>query len=199
MVLALDSEVMESLARSIFPYGKTMSFQPPSVLQVACRQIPSWGRIPNTSIQSKPLMIYHGAFNATAAELTQRLEAVGEVMPQWVYTMYCQTHFHSTTNEVLAVVAGRARLCFGGEDNPNRFEPTVQRGDLIIVPAGVGHRLLDDEGQEPFKMVGSYPRDKQWDMCYGQPGEEGKIKGIRNVAWFHRDPLYGDNGPSLHV
>ncbi|KAJ5161600.1 RmlC-like cupin domain-containing protein [Penicillium capsulatum] len=176
-----------------------MSFYPASDIQVTSRLIPPWGYIPNTSIQSKPLMIYHGAFNATAAELTQRLETVGEVMPQWIYTMYSQTHFHSTTNEVLAVVAGRARLCFGGEGNPDRFEPTVRQGDLIIVPAGVGHRLLNDEGDEPFKMVGSYPHHKQWDMCYGQPGEEEKVEGIRSVAWFHRDPLYGDTGPVLHV
>ena len=174
-------------------------FHPPSDIQVTRRQIPAWERIPNTSIQSNPLMIYHGAFNATPAELTRRLEAVGEVMPQWTYTMYSQTHFHSTTNEVLAVVAGRARLCFGGENNPERFEPTVQRGDLIIVPAGVGHRLLDDVGRESFKMVGSYPHQKQWDMCYGQPGEEERVNGIRNVEWFHQDPLYGADGPALHV
>lgn len=176
-----------------------MTFNPPSDIQVTCRQIPSWQGVPNTSIQSKPLMIYHGAFDATPAQLSRRLEETGEVTPQWVYTMYSQTHFHSTTHEVLGVVAGRARLCFGGEENPQRFEPTVQCGDLIIVPAGVGHRLLDDVGDEPFKMVGSYPHQKQWDMCYGRPGEEKKVQGIRHVEWFQRDPLYGENGPALHV
>ena len=113
--------------------------------------------------------------------------------------MYKQTNFHSTTHEVLGVVSGRARLCFGGEGNPQRFEPTVKRGDLIIVPAGVGHRLLDGEGEEPFQMVGSYPNHKQWDMCYGRAGEEEKVESIRDVAWFDRDPLYGDDGPALHV
>jgi len=176
-----------------------MAFNSPDKIQVTCHHIPSWNRVPNTSIQSKPLMVYHGAFNATAAELTRRLKSIGEVVPQWEYTMYSQTHFHSTTHEVLGVVAGRARLCFGGEENPGRFEPTVQRGDLIIVPAGVGHRLLNDEGDVPFKMVGAYPPQKEWDMCYGKPGEETKVQGIQNLEWFHQDPLYGKDGPVLHV
>jgi uncharacterized protein YjlB len=176
-----------------------MSFHPPSDIQVTSRQIPAWQGIPNTSIQSKPLLIYHGAFDATPAELESRLAAVGEVVPQWLYTMYSTTHYHSTTHEVLGVVAGQARLCFGGEGNPGRFEPTVHRGDLLIVPAGVGHRLLEDQGDTPFKMVGSYPPGKQWDMCYGEAGEEKKAREIQNLAWFHHDPLYGDDGPALHV
>lgn len=176
-----------------------MQIIPATEIRVTYRQIPSWDRIPNTSIQSRPLIIYHGAFDATPADLTRHLQAVGEVEPQWTYTMYSQTHFHSTTHEVLGVVAGCARLCFGGEDNPERFEPDVQRGDLIIVPAGVGHRLLQDKGQVPFEMVGSYPLGKQWDMCYGRPGEEAKVQQISQIPWFDRDPFYGDDGPALHA
>ncbi|KAJ5091550.1 hypothetical protein NUU61_006420 [Penicillium alfredii] len=178
-----------------------MPVHPVSKIQVSMRQIPKWKRIPNTVIHSKPLMIYHGAFDASAAELSAHLKMVGEVVPQWVNTMYSQTHFHSTTHEILGVVAGGARLCFGAEQNPQRFEPTVHRGDIIIVPTGVGHRLLDDlvEGGEQFKMVGAYPPHKDWDMCYGQPGEEEQVQGIQNVPWFSRDPLYGNNGPILNV
>lgn len=177
-----------------------MSFNPPSSVQVTSRQIPKWERIPNTSIQSKPLLIYHKAFTASPSELSARFEQAGEVIPQWVYSMYKQTHFHSTTHEVLGVVSGRARLCFGGEQNPGRVEPIVEKGDLIIVPAGVGHRLLDDLGpNDSFTMVGAYPHGKDWDMCYGRPGEEGNIKNIENLEWFHGDPLYGTDGPVLHV
>lgn len=94
--------------------GRNMTFNPPSEIQVTRRQIPSWKSIPNTEIQGYPLMVYHAAFDATSTQLKRRLELIGEVMPQWVYTMYSQTHFHSTTHEVLGVVAGRAKLCFGG-------------------------------------------------------------------------------------
>jgi len=87
-------------------------------------------------------------------------------------------------------------LCFGGEDNPGRIEAAVEKGDVIIVPAGVGHRLLDDYSSG-FEMVGSYPKGKNWDMCYGKDGEESKVKGISGLGWFERDPLYGDDGPLL--
>ena len=112
--------------------------------------------------------------------------------------MYRQSHFHSTSHEVLCVASGKARLCFGGEENPERVEAVLQRGDVMIVPAGVAHHLLQDiDGG--FLMVGSYPTDKDWDMCYGREGEEEKVKGIRSLGWFKRDPIYGDQGPSLHV
>ncbi|CEN62626.1 Putative Cupin domain protein [Aspergillus calidoustus] len=178
-----------------------MPIKPHSDIKVTCRQIPEWERIPNTSLQSKPLMIYHQAFDASADELCEHLEKVGEVSPSWVYSMYSQTHFHSTSHEVLGVVSGSARLCFGGEGNPDRFEPTVAKGDLIIVPAGVGHRLLSepDKSGGSFKMVGAYPVNKSWDMCYGEPGEEAKRQNIPTLGWFQRDPLYGRDGPALQV
>ncbi len=88
------------------------------------------------------------------------------------------------------------KIGFGGEDNPERVEPLVQKGDVIIVPAGVGHRLLDDFSSG-FEMVGSYPQGKQWDMCYGKKEEESKVKGIADLNWFEKDPLYGDEGPVL--
>lgn len=87
--------------------------------------------------------------------------------------MYSTTHFHSTTHEVLCIASGRARLCFGGEDNQ----------DL-------------DSG---FEMVGSYPKGKDWDMCYGREDEKANIEAIKDLAWFDKDPIYGDEGPALQV
>lgn len=85
---------------------------------------------------------------------------------------------------------------FGGEENEGRVEEEIKQGDVIIVPAGVGHRLLEDlDGQ--FKMVGSYPKGSNWDMCYGAEDEEEKIKKIKELEWFEKDPLYGDSGPTL--
>ena len=87
---------------------------------------------------------------------------------------------------------------FGGEGNNARVEAEVEKGDVIIVPAGVGHRLLDDYGSG-FEMVGSYPKGKRWDMCYGKKEEEAKIEAIASLGWFERDPLYGEDGPVLHI
>ena len=95
-------------------------------------------------------------------------------------------------------MSGKAKLCFGGEGNPGRVEMTVGTGDVIIIPAGVGHRLVEDfEGE--FTMVGSYPKGQSWDLCYGREGEEQKVEAIRALGWFDRDPVYGDEGPALNV
>jgi uncharacterized protein YjlB len=108
--------------------------------------------------------------------------------------MYSQTHYHSTTHEVLCVFNGRAKLLFGGESNPGKVEMEVKAGDVVVVPAGVGHRLAEDiEGG--FQMVGSYPKGCSWDMCYGKRGEESKAEAVGKVEWLTKDPLYGDDGP----
>ncbi|KAK8023517.1 hypothetical protein PG993_011583 [Apiospora rasikravindrae] len=175
---------------------------PLSSLRVSKHQIPVHHRIPNTSIQHKPLLHYHAAFareSSSASAIESHLAAVGVVDPQWRYTMYSTTHFHSTTHELLCIARGGARLCFGGEDNPGRVEASVSRGDVILVPAGVGHRLLEEEGHEGFEMVGSYPKGCSWDMCYGKEGEEAKVEGINRLAWFEKDPVYGEEGPALDV
>lgn len=112
--------------------------------------------------------------------------------------MYRTSHFHSTAHEVLCVVSGRAKICFGGEDNPGRVEHLAAEGDVMVVPAGVAHRLSEDITGD-FSMVGSYPPGQHWDMCYGREGEEAQVKGIESLAWFDRDPIYGDDGPVLKM
>lgn len=169
-------------------------------LKVLSHQIPAHKLTPNTSLQHKPLLIYKSCFppNTNASSIERHLKDVSVVTPQWRYTMYSTSHFHSTTHEVLCIASGRAKLCFGHEDNPDRVEQVAEKGDVIVVPAGVAHRLLEDlDGG--FDMVGSYPKGKEWDMCYGRQGEEKKVEGIRGLGWFGRDPLYGDEGPVLDV
>ncbi|KAF3021397.1 hypothetical protein E8E14_001835 [Neopestalotiopsis sp. 37M] len=181
----------------------TSRLTPIASLRVSKYQIPAHNLIPNTSKQNKPLMHYHGVFppTITASAIETHLGSLGVVKPQWRYTMYSTTHFHSTSHEVLCISSGRATLCFGGEDNPSRVELEAQRGDVLIVPAGVGHRLLREaEGADgDFEMVGSYPPGCNWDMCYGKRGEESKVKSIEKLPWFTRDPIYGDQGPALNL
>ncbi|KAI6873161.1 hypothetical protein KC343_g9944 [Hortaea werneckii] len=170
-------------------------------LQVLTHQIPSYHLVPNTTLHNKPLLIYRAAFPpplTNASLIESHLTSVGVVAPQWRYTMYSTSHFHSTSHEVLGIANGRARLCFGHEENEGRVVEEVRKGDVVVVPAGVAHRLMEDlEGG--FAMVGSYPKGCNWDMCYGQAGEEAKIEKIKDLPWFTRDPVYGDSGPVLDV
>lgn len=172
---------------------------PVASLCVSRHLIPAHNLIPNTIIQNKPLLHYHGAFplsTLTAAAIESHLTSIGVVEPQWRFTMYSTTHFHSTTHEVLCISKGKAKLCFGGEGNPGKVEKDVEQGDVLILPAGVGHRLLEDL-TGGFEMVGSYPKGYNWDMCYGKKGEESKVQSIAELPWFERDPIYGDDGPIL--
>jgi uncharacterized protein YjlB len=171
---------------------------PLAFLQVSSHQIPAFKGLPNTSVQNKPLLIYHSAFrgNFEASDIERHLKNVAVISPAWRYTMYSETHFHSASHEVLAIASGKAKCCFGGEDNPGRVEPVLERGDVVIVPAGAAHRVLEDYGG--FQMIGSYPIGEQWDMCYGRKGEEEKVKSITGLGWFERDPKYGDKGPTLN-
>ncbi|KAI7531991.1 hypothetical protein KC331_g13809 [Hortaea werneckii] len=170
-------------------------------LQVLTHQIPSYNLTPNTALQKKPLLIYRSAFppSLTNASLIEdHFTSIGVVAPQWRYTMYSTSHFHSTSHEVLGIASGRARLCFGHEENEGRVVEELRKGDVVVVPAGVAHRLMEDvEGG--FSMVGSYPKGCNWDMCYGHAGEEAKIEKIKDLPWFTRDPVYGDSGPVLDV
>lgn len=93
---------------------------------------------------------------------------------------------------------GKAKLCFGGEENSGRVEPTVEKGDVMVVPAGVAHRLMDDTSGD-FQMVGCYPKGMYWDMCYGREGEEEKVDKINQISWFNKDPVYGMEGPVMDV
>jgi uncharacterized protein YjlB len=198
---------------------------PLSQLRVSRYFIPAYGAFPNTSIHpGRPLLIYHGCFTITTTTTTtttttrvssssmaktveSHLRHIGVVDPAWRYTMYRQHHYHSTTNEVLVVVShSRAELCFGGsegKENEGKVVVEVERGDVMVVPAGVGHALLrelgDGDGEGTFEMVGSYPVGAEdWDMCTGKQGEKGDEWGnVAKVRWFERDPVYGDEGPVL--
>lgn len=87
---------------------------------------------------------------------------------------------------------------FGHESNPEKLEVIVEKGDVLIIPAGVGHKLLDDF-HSGFELVGSYPRGMHCDMCCGKNGESGKVNGIAGLPWFEKDPVYGDDGPLLKI
>jgi len=170
---------------------------PLASLKISTHLIPSHAFLPNTTPHSHPLIIYHAAYPpSTPPSAIETLLTKNSITPQWRYTMYTTTHYHSTTHEVLCVVAGRAKLLFGGEKNPGKVETEVKAGDAMLVPAGVAHRLLEDV-DGGFEMVGGYPVGCGWDMCYGKSGEEDKMKAVANVEWLEKDPIYGEDGPAL--
>lgn len=60
----------------------TAKLTPLSSLRVSRHQIPAYNLIPNTSIQHKPLMVYHAAFQgASASTIESHLKKIGVVEP----------------------------------------------------------------------------------------------------------------------
>ena len=70
---------------------------------------------------------------------------------------------------------------------------TARAGDVIIVPAGVSHKNVN---QSPdFRVVGAYPRGQMWDMNYGKTAERpGADENIKNVPLPATDPVFGKTG-----
>ena len=144
------------------------------------------GYIPNSRF---PVLLYRNAFtarsNAGAAWLEKRF-ATNNWTNSWRNGVYAYHHYHSTSHEVLGVYAGSARLQLGGEQGQ---QVHVQAGDILVIPAGVGHKNL---GSEQLGIVGAYPEGRHWDVNRGLPNE--RPQADQNIAALPipaTDPLLG--------
>lgn len=151
------------------------------------------GRIPNNP--GLPLLVYSRAL-ATTGDLPSICE---ELFRQngwggaWRDGVFPYHHYHSTAHEVLGVVRGTARIAFGGEAGT---VTEVEAGDVVVIPAGVGHCNLGSSGD--FLVVGAYPAGQSWDLRTGEPGERpGVLGNIRKVPLPEADPVFGEAGPLL--
>lgn len=150
------------------------------------------GHIPNSRL---PLLIYPHAVPKQDAdpETMERLLEKGGWPPRWRSTIFPYHHYHSTAHEVLAVASGEARVLMGG---PKGDELTISAGDVIVIPAGVGHRRLASSPE--FLVVGGYPPGEDWDLLRGLPGERPLAdRNIEKVPMPKTDPVFGAGGPLL--
>jgi uncharacterized protein YjlB len=144
------------------------------------------GQIPNSKY---PLLLYRNAFNLRNDEGAEWLEkhfATNNWTNSWRNGVYSFHHYHSTSHEVLGVYSGEALLHLGGEQGQ---KIKVQAGDIIVIPAGVGHKNL---GSDNLGIVGAYPDGRSWDVNKGLPGERpGTDKTIAALPIPVTDPLRG--------
>ncbi|HTF20415.1 MAG TPA: cupin domain-containing protein [Chryseolinea sp.] len=147
------------------------------------------GKIPNSNY---PLLIYQRAFNLRGDEGAEWLEqrfASHDWMNTWRWGVYAFHHYHSNTHEVLGVFRGNALLHMGGEKG-QKLE--VSAGDIIVIPAGVGHKCLTHS--DDFTVVGAYPGGLEPDLMKGTPDERPNAdKRIAAVPLPLADPLLGRN------
>ena len=99
-------------------------------------------------------------------------------------------HFHSTSHEALAVVAGGATLELGG---PQGESFDVGPGDVLVLPAGTGHRRAT--ARAGFTVVGAYPPGQEnYDLLRGDdPAEvEAARRRIEALGPPPQDPVGGE-------
>ena len=142
------------------------------------------GKIPNNKL---PLLIYRNALPGLDASKLQKQFAANNWTNAWDNGVYAFHHYHSTSHEVLGVYAGSALLHLGGEKGE---KVKVEAGDIIIIPAGVGHKNLS--ASNDFGVVGAYPNGLDWDLLKGEPGERPKAdKNIEALPIPELDPVHG--------
>lgn len=145
------------------------------------------GMIPNSKY---PLLVYQKAFNQTGEKAADWLEqkfAGNNWTNTWRWGVYPFHHYHSNTHEVLGVFQGNALLHLGGEKGQ---KVEVQAGDIIVIPAGVGHKCISHS--DDFTVLGAYPNGLNPDLKRGEKGERPATdQNIAAVAFPGADPWMG--------
>ena len=153
------------------------------------------GSIPNSRYA---VLVYRGAIDLENPDLASSMEerfASNHWTDSWRNGIYPFHHYHSTSHEVLGIYRGSATVRLGGECGQDLF---VEAGDVIVIPAGVGHKNLG--ATQHFGVVGAYPRGRRCDLLRGRTGERPQAdKNISAIPMPSEDPIYGSDGPLKRI
>ena len=148
-------------------------------MQLETWEAPSGDAIPNGRF---PVLIYHGVDVSDA----RALFAANGWGGSWVNGVFDFHHFHSTSHEVLAVVAGNATIELGGPQG-EAFDVTA--GDVLVLPAGTGHRRA--KADTDFTVVGAYPAGQE-DYDLLREADDAARERIAALGPPERDPVGGE-------
>ena len=161
-------------------------------VEVEAHRFEDDGTIPNNP--KLPLLVYPGAVELSGADpaaIFERIFAGNGWSGSWRNGIYPFPHYHSTAHEVLGIARGEAKVRFGGA---NGAVLSVRAGDVVVIPAGVGHQNLGASGD--LLVVGAYPGGARFDLCTGKSEERSRVlENIARVPLPPADPVYGAAGP----
>jgi uncharacterized protein YjlB len=149
---------------------------------------PPGDRVPNHP--RFPVLIYRDVPGIADAGAARALFSEHGWGGSWVDGILPFHHYHSTSHEALAVVAGRATVELGGPQG-EAFE--VSAGDVLVLPAGTGHRRATSAAG--FTVVGAYPAGQEnYDLLRGDDPAETEAARARIAALPapSGDPVGGD-------
>lgn len=147
---------------------------------------------PNSKL---PVLIYKKAIELPkqknkAVNVAQKLFIHNGWSNSWRNGIYDFHHYHSNTHECMAICMGSANVILGG---PNGKRIKLVQGDLIILPAGIGHKCTAQSSD--FLCVGAYPEGRDYDTNRGTVEEYKKaVTQIKTIPIPKHDPLFGDQG-----
>lgn len=148
------------------------------------------GRFPNSKL---PALLYKGALKIPflfPATYVRNLFEKNNWSNAWDFGIFEYHHYHSTTHEVLGIYTGKTTLQLGGD---NGVTITLEKGDVLVIPAGVAHKNLGKE--DDVGCVGAYPDGREYDMNYGRPGERPRTDdNIAAVPLPATDPISAAGG-----
>ena len=156
------------------------------------------GRTPNHP--RWPLVIYRRPVDLEQsfdpAAVFETLFAANGWKDSWRNGVYKHLHLHTRSHEVLGIARGQVRVQFGGTQGK---AIDLVAGDVVILPAGTGHRRLSK--RRHLLVVGAYPSNGDG---YDEPTPDeidaaAARAAIARVARPRQDPVYGKDGPLLQV
>ena len=148
-------------------------------------QLETWHAPPGDVIPNHPrfpVLIYRGVDVSDARALFAEHGWGGS----WVNGIFDFHHFHSTSHEALAIVSGTATVELGGPQGES-FE--VQAGDVLVLPAGTGHRRAT--ARNGFTVVGAYPKGQE-DYDLLREADDAARARIAALPAPPDDPVGGD-------
>jgi len=150
------------------------------------------GAIPNSKL---PLLVYRQAVPADPAAI-ERIFTENRWPAAWRDSVHPFHHFHSDAHEVLGVASGSGKVLFGG---PSGQVLEVSAGDVVVVPAGVGH--CRESKTDDLLIVGAYPdNSERRDLRRGNPAEHDEVlHNVAAVAMPNADPVTGAGGPLVRL
>lgn len=154
------------------------------------------GIVPNNP--RLPLLVYRSAVTfakgfdpATIIDTLFETHGWGR---SWRDTVYDFVHYHSQIHEVMGIARGTGKIECGGIKGR---VISVKPGDVVILPAGTAHRLIDSS--RTFQVVGAYPKQGTYDECTDSRDRPAAMKRIAKVGKPDEDPVYGSEGPLLKL
>ena len=138
-----------------------------------------------------PLLFYEKVLELPTPEQFEDLFTRNRWPAAWRNGVFPFHHYHSNGHEALGVYSGEVTVQFGGEGG---VAVTAKPGDVIVLPAGTGHKKLASKGS--LGVVGAYPEGQHPDTCMPPFARAAKNAAVvAKVPLPACDPVHGPGGP----